>query len=404
MPNFPTFSDLFRIGRDEVLARNAQISRDAVEREGMDANILVAAAAAMGDEVSGQLADLEASLFLNSAVGEVLDRLVYDRYGLVRKPASASIGSVQFSTPLPASATFSIPTGTLLGTATGTQFTTTEDAVYVAGSSGPLTVSVRSSLAGANQNAKIGTITSIISRISGAATGLTVTNAYATTGADAAETDDSLRDRARKFFTTARRGTMKALEEAALGVSGIQKATAFEVLDSLGRPARICQLVVSDAFTEQYVNYAIIPARYQTQSQAISSSVFQALSDVRAAGTYVQVIVANTILQSVQLTLAFQAGADVNSSALQARVAVVNYINALPPGTALSIADLLSKIQLVPGISYSGGEVLSPAGDVHAKPLQVIRTSLALVSAVAAQTDHPLITGTNPDAYSLATG
>ena len=49
MPNFPTFDALFRAGRDEVLTRNAKISREAVEREGMDANILVAAAAAIGD-------------------------------------------------------------------------------------------------------------------------------------------------------------------------------------------------------------------------------------------------------------------------------------------------------------------------------------------------------------------
>jgi hypothetical protein len=48
--------------------------------------------------------------------------------------------------------------------------------------------------------------------------------------------------------------------------------------------------------------------------------------------------------------------------------------------------------------------IVSPAGNIAVKPLQVLRTSLGLVSAVAAQTDLPLVTGTNPDSYSLAGG
>jgi uncharacterized phage protein gp47/JayE len=402
MPNFPSFSDLFRIGRDEVLSRNAQISRDAVEREGMDANILVAAAAAMGDEVVGQLVDLAAATYLDSATGQALDRLVFDRYGLVRKPAAASIGSVSFSTTAIAPVTFTIPLGAIVQTATGVQFTLTESSIFVAGSVGPLVMACRSVLAGANQNAKAGTITSIISQIVSSPTDLVVTNPYATVGADAEETDDSLRERARRFFTTARRGTMKSLEAAALGVPGIRSAAAFEVIDSLGRPARMVQLVVSDAFTEQFVSYDTVPPRYETLSQAISADVQEALADVRPAGVFVQVTVANVVIQPVQLTLAFQAGANVNSAALQARAAVVSYVNSLTPGAPFKVEDLLAVLSIVPGLAYTGNELLSPPGDVVVKPLQVIRTTLGLVSAVAAQTDQPIITGTNPDSYTAA--
>ena len=90
MPDFPGFSELFRVARDEILSRQARLSRDAVEREGMDANILIAGACAAADEVMGQLTTLAASLFLDSATGPALDRLVLDRYGLVKKPAAAA--------------------------------------------------------------------------------------------------------------------------------------------------------------------------------------------------------------------------------------------------------------------------------------------------------------------------
>ena len=402
MGDLPSFSTLFRIGRDEALARNGRLSRTAIEREGMDANILIATATALADEIGGQLTDLAASLFLGSAKEEDLDRFVFDRFGLSRKPAAASIGSVEFSTTVASPVTFSIPKDVVLQTATGIQFVTTEASIFNVATVGPVTVAVRSVLAGSDQDAKSGTITSIISQITSAPTDLVVTNPLATVGGDDVEKDDSLRERGRRFFTTARKGTLAAIEAAALNVSGIQTATAVEVLDVLGRPARLVQLIVADAFTEQFVNFDTEPPRFEVQSQAITTLVNEALSDVRAAGIFVQVIVSNVVIQPVQLSLSFLAGANVNDSALQARAAVTNLTNALSPGDPLVIQDLLNTLQLVPGLRFTGDEVVSPAGDVIPTSLQVIRTSLGLVSAVSAQTDTPIITGQNPDSFVAA--
>jgi len=404
MSDLPSFDDLFRIGRDEVLVRNSLVSRDAVEREGSDANILVAAASAMADEVLGQIADLAAALYLDSAVEQELDHLVFDRYGLVRKPAAASVDSLAFYTASPSAVAFAIPKGTLAQTSGGTQFITTEASLFPVGGVGPVVVAVRSVLAGADQSAKAGTITSLVTALSGGPGDLTIRNPYATTGADSEEADDALRERARRFFLTARRGTLTAIEQAALGVPGIRKASAFEVIDSLGRPARSVQLVVTDAFAEQFVDYSTVPPRYETQSQAIATTVYAALADVRPAGVYVAVTVANVVILPIQLTLTFEAGADVNIAALNARSAVTNYINSLAPGAAFVAADVLGKIRTIQGIFYTGGELFSPAGDVVVKPLQVLRTSLGLVSAVAAQTDQAITTGSNPDAFTLAQG
>lgn len=401
MPDYPNWNDLFRIARDEALLRNAAISREAIEREGSDANILVAAIAAVGDQVIGQLAKAEAALYVDSASSDALDRLVFDRYGLVRKPAAASLGTVQFSTTVAAPTTFTIPIGVRLQTADGIQFITSESTVFNAGSVGPLSCAVRSVLSGAGQNVKSSKLTSITTQITSHPTDLTVSNPYATAGGDDSESDESLRDRARRFFTTVRRGTLGALEEAALGVAGVRKAKAFEVIDSMGRPARVVQLVVADAFTEQFANYDTIPTRYETQSQVLASTVFNALAEVRPAGIFVQTIVGNVILQSFQLSLTFNAGVDVNTVALNARSAIVTYVNALPPGTPIVLADALRTLRNVAGLSTSSN-IVSPAGNIAAKPLQVLRTSLGIVTAVASQTDQPITSGTNPDSYSLA--
>jgi hypothetical protein len=403
MADFPTFNDFFRTARDETLLRNAKVSREAVEREGMDANILVASIAAVADQVTGQLAQVEAGTFIDSAVGAALDRLVFDRYGLVRKPAASSQGTVQFRTLVGAPTTFTIPIGVRLSTPDGVEFITSDSVVFLAGSMGPLACGVRSSLAGSSQNVKALAITSITTSITSQPTDLTVSNPFATAGAGDAENDASLRDRARRFFTTVRRGTLGALEEAALGVEGVTTAKAFEVIDSLGRPARLVQLVVTDAFTEQFVNYDTIPARYEVQSQLLATTVFNALAEVRPAGTFVQVIVANVVLQSFQLGLSFIAGTDVNTAALAARASMVTYVNSLVAGAPIVIKDALTILGNVSGLAPTGNSIVSPAGNVTAKPLQALRTSLALVTAVSAQTDQPIITtGNNPDAFTLA--
>lgn len=402
MPDLPSFSDLFRVGRDEILSRNPKLSREAVEREGTDANILLAGAAAMADEVVGQVADLSAAIFLDSAVGEALDRFVFDRFGLTRKPAAASIGSVEFFTIVPSPTTFTIPTGVVVQTAEAVQLITTESGIFEVGATGPVVLAVRSSLAGSDQDVKAGSINSIVSAITGAADDIAVTNTFATVGGDEVETDDSLRERARRFFTTARRGTVAAIEAAALNVPGVQTATAFEVLDVVGRPVRLVQLVVADAFTEQFVNFDTVPPRFEIQSQAITTAINAALADVRPFGTFVQVTVANVVIQPVQLALTFQAGANVSDASLRARAAVVNTMNSLSPGEPLTIDSLLTALRLVPGLKFTGDEVVSPSGNVVPTPLQVLRTSLGLVSAVAAQTDQPIVTGQNPDAFILA--
>lgn len=404
MADFPDFKTLFRVARDEALLRGGQLTLSAVDRDGSDANILLAAAAFAADEVVGQLVNVAAGVFLDSANGQALDRLVFDRYSLLRKAASPSIGTVQFTTTSANPTAFTIQSGTTLQTSDGVQFITTQAETFPMGAVGPITVPVRSTLAGANQQAASNTISSIIAQITNQAPDLAVTNLLATAGADDAEDDTSLRNRARLFFTTSRKGTLAAIEAAALAVPGVTSAKAVEVSDVLGRPNRFVQLIITDQFTDALVQQGINPPAYQTQSQQLAQTIFDSLSDTRAAGMFVQVFVAAVVLQPVTLKLRFVAGVDVDFVATAARAAIAAYINSLNPGQSLTIDGMLGILETVGGLQFVGDEITSPAGDVIPQALQVIRTSLTLVQAGAIQTDSSaaVLAGTTlPDVFVI---
>lgn len=395
-----TYNDLFRVGRDEILVRNGRLTRAVVEREGSDANAFTAAATAVGDEVMGQLARVEVAQCLGAARGKDLTRLVYDRYGILRKPSAPAVGTVEFSTATPTASPFAIPVNTLLQTADGVQFVTTVSSVFPASSTGPVLVAVRSAQGGVSNQASVGTITNITSAIPGAPDDLAVTNTLATAGAADEQSDDSLREQARAFFTTARRGTLGAIKQGALAYPGVDTAEVFEVTDAFGRPAKAVQLMITDAFTETLAELTTIPATYQTQSQVLASAVYQALDDVRAGGIFVDVQVAKVVLQPIVLALTFAAGVNADSVALKARATLVAFVNSRPPGVALSAADLVSALRTVQGLIVSGGEILSPAGTVVPTQLEVLRTTLGLVVASTVQPDVALAGSTNPDAVN----
>lgn len=395
MADFPTREDLFRVARDRILGLNAKLSADVVQRDGTDANVLLAGGAAMADEVVGQLINVCRGQFLDSSEEARLERLALDRYTIVKKPAAPSLGTVKFTTTALTTSAFSIPAGTQLTTSDGVQFITTVTTSFPVSSVGPTYVSIRSILAGFNQQAKAGAITSIVSSIAGSPSDLAVTNVVATAGAADAESDDSLRDRCRRFWTTAQRGTLAAIEAGALAVPGVVKANAIEVLDSTGRPGRWVQLLISDRFTDALVTINQTSALYDAQAQSLARTVFLALSNVRCAGMFVQVIVAQVVLIQSRLDLTFAAGVDPILTSEQARAAVVNYTNELVPGESFEPEAAAATLRAVNGLIITGNEIAVPAGTIVPRAMQVLRTTIDLVTAT--NQGASLFTTVNPD-------
>lgn len=408
--DFPNFQTLFQIARNEALLRNNSLTRSAIERSGSDLNILTAAAVAAADEVVGQQVLNTAGMFLDSATGAALDKLLYDRYGLTRKVAAASVGSVAFSTVAAAPTGFVIPAGTQVSTPDGIQFETIESEVYSAGSTGPVYVAVRSLLSGADQQARIGTITVLNSRIDGAPTDLSITNPIATAGAADTESDTEFRARGRSFFTTVQRGTLSAITQAALDVPGVVRANTFELLDTNGAANYRVACVIADQYTDTLANYTTPNPTYQEQSQVLAQDVFNYLQDYRPAGVFVQVQLAQVILQQISLSLSFKPGVNLDTVALQARAAITNYINNLAPGESLYLEPMILALRTVSGLVVDGNEIsvqnstAVTATDplVYVKPLQVLRTGLELVRATSVNPGTPIGTYLNPDAYTLA--
>ena len=406
--DFPNFQTLFQLARYEALVRNSSLTRDALDREGSDANILVAAACAAGEEVVAQNIRSYAGLFLDSATGDALDKLLFDRYGLTRKVAAASVGSVSFTTTAPAPVAFTIPAGIQLATTDGLQFETLESELFAAGTTGPVYVAVRSILAGADQQARIGTIVNIISGIQNAPSDLRVTNTLATAGAADRESDAEFRARGRSYFTTVQRGTASSITQAALTVPGVIRANTFELLDSQGRGNYRVACVIADQYTDILANYTAANPAYQAQSQVLSQQVFNVLQDYRPAGVFVSVQVAQVKLVPVGLSLSFRAGVNLDTVALNARAAITNYINNLNPGDALYLTPLIDALRGVDGLIVDGDEIsvqttTTNSSDplIYTNPLQVLRTSLALVRASSVNPSTPIGTYLNPDAYSL---
>lgn len=378
MADFPTYRDLQEVAKREVLAHSARITREAYEREGSDVGALGAAGAATGDAVVGQLIRFSAETSLDSAKGSALDRLVFDRYnGMLRKPSSSAVGYADVSTASPAAVGFAIPIGTKFTTSDGRQFEATDQRTFPAGSSGPVQVPIQSVLTGASQQAVIGAITSI--SLTTAPPDVSATNLLATAGAADEEKDEDLRKRAKLFYVTSQRGTLRAIERAALDVPGVRRASARDVIESDATPARIVELVISDAFTEQLVDSTVLPGNYQAQADLLALQVRSALLDTRAAGIQVVVRIGVVQLLGVALLLRYRQGANIPAANQGARARTVAYVNDLSPGDPYVVDDLLSTLETVPGLNVLGGEVLSPATDLVAAPLQVFRTSTAQV-------------------------
>lgn len=397
--DFPNRQELFRVARDKVLQLEGRITRESIERPGTDANIITSTMVALAEECIGFLIDVAAGQNLTSAVNETLSRLVFDRYNILKKDAAPALVTVEFSTSVVNPTDFPIPQNTVVSTPAGIQFVTTLETTFPAGVTGPIFVPARSVQAGADQQINIGDITSIVGVIPGAPSDLVVTNSVASSGAADEETDESLRDRGRRFFTTVQKGTIAALEAGALAVPGVNKATVIESLDSLGRPNRFVQLIVADRFTEALAAVGVDDPSFPAQSQQLAIQVFNSLGNTRAAGIFVQVIVSQVILQPVQLQLTFTAGVQADEVALRARALITNFINQLQPGQQFIPSEAVKALRSITGLIITENEILSPAGTITPNSVQVLRTTLGLVTAVAVQTSQPIALTTNPDAF-----
>lgn len=371
MASFPSRSELVQIGADEIVAQNALIDPSVVGVEGHPANIITSVGAAMAEEIAYQGQQVEQAQYLDTAakLGDVyLDRLVYDRYGLVRNGATPSVGSVAFSRPSAAHGAISLPAGTVLVSDDGIRFLTINEASFGAAALGPVSVGVRSVLAGAGQRATAGTIEAFETTPDDSS--ITVTNAAATAGDDDGESNASLAERARRYFPNAARGTLTAVEYGALQVAGIKVAVASEVTTPQGDPARYCKIQVADRLGES--------------TAELGDAVELELRKWRPCGMRVEVVRASVTYIAIALQIATLSGFDPSAVRSQVKAAIVSALSALKPGATLWHHIILDAAKKVPGAVVEDGAVTTPATALTATDDQVYRTKLELIDITSA--------------------
>jgi hypothetical protein len=288
MPVAPSFDDLLGQFEAEAEAQRATLQF----REGDLATAQQHGAGAMADASVRYAAQGFRETFIDGAEGDALTALVDDHLNMQRQPATAASVDVTFTRTGNAAGT------TSAGFTVGSQFdaagnsvlfTTNTPITWGASDHGPHIVTCTASSLGSAGNVAAATVTRLVDTPFD--TSIAITNAAAASGGNEEEGDPELRDRARNFWLTLRRGTLAALEEGALTVASVRVARAVE-----DQATGIVTVVVGDA-------------NGNSNAQMVSDAE-RAIEQWRAAGSEVVVVAATQIAIAVTGVMVFRVGSD----------------------------------------------------------------------------------------------
>jgi len=348
----PSFDDLYNLGRSEAIIRRPEL----LIATGDISDMILAASAAMGDAVVAYLAEQIRATFLDGASGDALAKLTDDHWGIQRQDAAAAVGQVTFTRP---SSGGGEPSGSLaIGFIVATEpdengerqeYALTAAASWALSETGDKTVAVAAAATGRAGNAVAGAVTALTSVPFDST--ITVTNAAPMAGGVEAESDEALRERARQFPATLRRGTLAALEYGAKLVVGVATATATESATGL------VAVYIADA--DGLSNYEL------------EQAVAEELENWRAAGVVVEVAGGTLVEQAINYSLTVALGTDVAAleplieSALTARLERLPVSDGTSAGPAVLRREVIaSTVIAVDPAAILGVTVATPAADV----------------------------------------
>ena len=368
---------------------------------GSDANLFVGSTSFVADAVNAQLLYAVASLLLDSATGDDLDRYAWDRYRVTRKDANAAVVDVTFSRPSSAGGPGTIQIGQGITSQAGIQY-----ALAVQVSFGPTQLVNSVGFARANSAGSASSVTrGQLNQLSTSGLfdqSITAVNPENSAGGTNRETDDTFRERIRGYWNTARRGILAAIAYGALQVPGVTSAIAEEVIAAY-TPSGVVIYTTGSGLTPQeasvYFSAAVSQRVVQlyiadsdgNANKALANLVATQLDDYRAAGIAVLINTSIPQLEPVTLDLQFQAGVDTVGLTATILAAVLSYVNSLPVNGVLSylgIGTVLSTFVqdgLILNYPAAGSTatptIVAPAADVVPAIGSTIRTTAALVTA-----------------------
>lgn len=376
MADLPRRDELFaRFRAGAIAVPNTRVTPDVIDQEGSDMNLVAAASSIMGEQLVQRLARAVADSFINTAKGRALDRVVFDRIGIARKPAAPAVVTLELSRPTAGAGAGTVD-GALPGTGTTTRVTTntgvvytlTQPALFGVSELGPISVLAQAEIAGPeSQVAPNQQWAFVDTPFDGT---ITIANPNASAGAALEESDEKYRARARQFFPTIRRGVLGAIEFGLLAVPGIDSAAVTERLDPQGVPA---------CFVEAYILDELGQSNTGLAARAATS-----LLEYRALGIPVRVIAGTIDFFDVAFSgLTFDTAIieDTVQAAVDVRSAIISATNNLRPGQLLERAVIISAVKQVPGVILPEGALVDPPADLQPSADNVaLRTKRELIS------------------------
>lgn len=282
-----------------------------------------------------------AGLFIETAAGDDLDTIVYDRTGLVRNAASSAVGEVTV-TRTTAVGDVVIAAGAVFRAVDDDGYLDFEadDEVTMLAADDEAVVAVTAITTGRRYNVQADEV--VYTSLSGC----TCTNGEAMAGGAEEETDTAFRGRARRFYPTARRGTVAALEEGALEVDGVVAVTVDE--------SHI------DPEDGGYVGVYIADAE-GTGNAVLAAAVESELENWRAAGIQLHVVAAER--QELTVALSVTVPPNTNTVDLECvlRAAVEAYQDGLKPGASHYSSALATALHAADRTRVKGVQQTTPS-------------------------------------------
>jgi hypothetical protein len=359
MSLFLTRSEAFSVGRRAMASRpGIKINPAVIDIPGSDLNVVTGMFSVIGEEVSSRGAAAMRGLFAELARGSQLDKVIYDRSGLLRFSDQEATVDLVLARPLPGAPTpGTYSSGSVVQTPDGVQFGLMADAVFGNFDTTKL-VSAQALVAGSEGNVPaydpvLGLGISVFSTAPFDPT-LTVQNPKSAAGGTPAETDIQFLGRYRSYFPTLSKGVLGAIEYGAQQVPGVAVATATEVVNPFnGFPAEIVQLVIGDL--------------NGNASGTMITAVSDSLLKYRAAGITVVVLGGTVFYQGIQWHPTFLAGYNESLIRDRLRAVFVAVSQFLPPGPergGLLTSSLISAAKRIPGLVVTDASLVYPLGDV----------------------------------------
>ena len=281
------------------------------------------------------------------AQAQALQALVFSAYaafGISPFPATGAVGNVIFSTlsaqPLPPGQSVLIPLNTILQTTSGTQFTTTANAVLVSGTSA-ISVPIQSLILGTASNVPANTINQIVT---GLAYPLAVTNPLPTVGGSDAETPSQTLARFTAYVQSLGLCSPVAIAGAVIGVSYEQEivkySTVYEpwiVEVEMGNPTPDAgfQVIIDNGSGSASINLINAVTNYLS---------FGLPAGFRPAGVPFSVSAVTPVSGSVVVVATSINPALVPSIQTGVGQAIVTYFNTLGFGDTAQITQLIASI------------------------------------------------------------